>query len=183
MEIYKGFDFYIRLVLDLILHNPDYRPWWTDIDKNIILGALPHHDRDHLNKIKNQNVQGVITLNTDYELQPSLIGTPVTPKDWINENINHNQIPIEDMTCPSNINIVKSILFIENIIDKDPEGKIYVHCKAGKGRSVIIVLCYLMKKNSWDFETAHEFLKSKRYYINLNKKQTDRCKEFLKYYI
>lgn len=182
LDIYKACDFYIRLFYDLFMHDPINRPWWSDIDENIILGALPHHEKDHLQKLKNKNVKGVITLNTNYELSPSIVGNPVTPEDWKNKSIIHKQIKIEDRTCPSLSSINESLEFINNIISNHKNSKIYVHCKAGKGRSVVIVLCYLMKKNSWNLSQALDFLKTKRKHIHPNQYQLQRCLEYISLY-
>ena len=59
------------------------------------------------------------------------------------------------------------------------EKRVYVHCKAGKGRSASVVMCYLCQKHQISAEESFDMLKSKRKQIDLNRKQwklvTDYC--------
>jgi len=52
-------------------------------------------------------------------------------------------LPIIDFTSPSIEEIEKAIEFIEKFRERDQT--VYLHCKAGKGRSTTIALCYMMK--------------------------------------
>ncbi|KAF0974315.1 hypothetical protein FDP41_006925 [Naegleria fowleri] len=45
---------------------------------------------------------------------------------------------------------------------------VLVHCMKGKSRSASILIAYLMKKNSWTFEYALNFVKSKRTIVQPN---------------
>jgi hypothetical protein len=44
----------------------------------------------------------------------------------------------------------------------------YVHCKAGKSRSVTIVLAYLIHANAWTLKTAYSFVSDRRPGISPN---------------
>lgn len=44
----------------------------------------------------------------------------------------------------------------------EESNKVYVHCMAGRSRSVSILIAYLMWKNKWNFREAYQFVKSKR---------------------
>ena len=48
-------------------------------------------------------------------------------------------------------------------------GKVLVHCGAGRSRSATVLLSYLMSENSWDYDTALTFLKTKRPMVQPNK--------------
>lgn len=54
----------------------------------------------------------------------------------------------------------EALEFIETALNS--QGKVLVHCFAGKSRSATVVCAYLMKKHSMRLEQAIEFLKSKR---------------------
>jgi len=175
--MYKDVIFYFMLILDLIRHDPDKRPWWNDINDKIILGAMPYHDKNHITKLKQCNIDSVITINEDYELEPSYIGTPVKPIDWYNNSIKHLQIQIPDATAPDLEIIKKCIDFIES------NKKTYVHCKAGKGRSVLVIICYLMYKNNTSFQDTLKEVKTKRIQANLNVEQLKTGQAFYTKYL
>jgi len=46
--------------------------------------------------------------------------------------------------------------------------KVYVHCGSGVSRAPSFVIAYLMKKNSWNYDTAFNFVEKKRQVINPN---------------
>merc|ERR1711924_428250 len=48
-------------------------------------------------------------------------------------------------------------------------GKVYVHCNGGRGRSAIIVICYLCEKNQWGADQAFVYVRSKRRIASLRK--------------
>ena len=50
-------------------------------------------------------------------------------------------------------------------------GRVYVHCKAGKGRSSSLVLCYLISKYGYTVDEALVFLRTKRKQIDLGPNQ------------
>ena len=55
-----------------------------------------------------------------------------------------------------------------DFIDKHVEagGKVYVHCKAGRGRSATVVLCWLMLRRRLTPEQAAAYLVKQRPHIN-----------------
>jgi len=64
------------------------------------------------------------------------------------------------MFAPSLVDINQAVDFIHR---NASSGKVtYIHCKAGRGRSTTIVLCYLVKYKKMKPETAFEYVRSKR---------------------
>ncbi|MFT4554018.1 MAG: protein-tyrosine phosphatase, partial [Chlamydiales bacterium] len=49
--------------------------------------------------------------------------------------------------------------------------KVYIHCKAGVGRSASVVIAYLMKVKGMDYDEAFHLVKSKRSQIKINERQ------------
>jgi hypothetical protein len=47
--------------------------------------------------------------------------------------------------------------------------KVYVHCNGGRGRSAVVVICYLCDKYKWSPEAAYNFVKSKRNIASMQK--------------
>jgi len=168
------FIFHVSLGYNLASHNQVSQPWWTEIpEKKIILGALPFHERKHVERLKTLGVGGVLTLNKPFELQPNLIGTPVQPCDWLLNDVESLHIPTPDFCPPTTKEIKMGIDFMRRII---ATGKsVYVHCKAGRGRSVVAVVCYLMEVDNMTVEEAVEFVKKRRSQINMGKIQLNIC--------
>ncbi|CAK58925.1 unnamed protein product (macronuclear) [Paramecium tetraurelia] len=57
--------------------------------------------------------------------------------------------------------------FIENALQME-NGKVFVHCAQGKSRSACFIVMYLMRKFSWGFEKAYEFVRECREVVCIN---------------
>ncbi|CAN6456824.1 unnamed protein product [Victoria cruziana] len=107
--------------------------WWDEIDEFLLLGAVPF-PKD-VPRLKELGVGGVITLNESYE---TLVHTSL----YKDHGIKHLEIPTRDyLFAPSYANICRAVDFIHN--NASCGMSTYVHCKAGRGRSTTVVLCYL----------------------------------------
>lgn len=152
------------------------------IDDYIILGSIPRNSED-LVSLKNEGVTNIMSMNEDWELNE----VPVSDLDgdeWI--GIERVKYPTPDFNPPS-LETLKSAVDTlvsttsftdtrENSVNR--KVKYYVHCKAGKGRSAIVVICYMMKKHNWDPDTAIKFVKKHRNCISLNESQIQSVYEF-----
>ncbi|KAK9716330.1 hypothetical protein RND81_06G225800 [Saponaria officinalis] len=108
--------------------------WWDRIDQFILLGAVPFPG-DVL-RLKELGVHGVVTLNEPYE---TLVPTSL----YYAHDIDHLVLPTRDyLFAPSMNDICQAVHFIH--INATQGWMTYVHCKAGRGRSTTIVLCYLV---------------------------------------
>jgi len=63
---------------------------------------------------------------------------------------------------------------------KDPKNRVLVHCAMGISRSSAITIAWLMKENKWNYETARNFVKSKRYSISPNSGFVNQLNQFEK---
>lgn len=159
--------------------------WWTPITDNIILGAIPleHHD---IHLIKNK-ISHILTLLEPFELQNGLI-KPLSEKTKKKLQIENKIITTQDFHGVSIENIHQAVEYIHQIITNSNNYKVYIHCKAGRGRSATIVIAYLWKygingKKFKDFEEVHAYVKAKRPQINLNQKQKQTIKNYHHRYI
>uniref|UniRef100_A0A0D9V5F5 phosphatidylglycerophosphatase n=1 Tax=Leersia perrieri TaxID=77586 RepID=A0A0D9V5F5_9ORYZ len=126
--------------------------WWDRVDQCILLGAVPFPS--DVPRLKQLGVQGVVTLNEPYE---TLVPTSL----YQAHGIDHLVIPTRDyLFAPALQDICQAIDFIHrNALEG---GITYVHCKAGRGRSTTIVLCYLIKYRSMSPEAALDHVRSIR---------------------
>ncbi|KAL5220337.1 hypothetical protein ABZP36_025050 [Zizania latifolia] len=126
--------------------------WWDRVDQCILLGAVPFPS--DVPRLKQLGVQGVVTLNEPYE---TLVPTSL----YEAHGIDHLVIPTRDyLFAPSLEDICQAIEFIHR--NASEGGTTYVHCKAGRGRSTTIVLCYLIKYRSMSPEAALDHVRSIR---------------------
>ncbi|KAK8351367.1 hypothetical protein V6Z11_A05G028300 [Gossypium hirsutum] len=126
--------------------------WWGEVDQFLLLGAVPF-PKD-VRRLKQLGVGGVITLNEPFE---TLVSTSLYRAD----GIDHLVIPTRDyLFAPSISDISKAVAFIHK---NACCGRItYVHCKAGRGRSTTVVLCYLVEHKQMTPAGALEYVQSRR---------------------
>jgi protein-tyrosine phosphatase len=147
------------------------KSWWNKITDYIILGAIPLQHQ--MEEIKEEGVEAVLTLVEPHELQPGLIN-PISPENWVENAIMHEQIPANDYVGMPADQIQAAVEFIKEQVDQ--KKTVFVHCKAGRGRSATAVIAYLSLYGdrglpSGNLELAHAYVKSRRPQINLNPNQ------------
>ncbi|CAN6165077.1 unnamed protein product [Urochloa humidicola] len=144
--------------------------WWDEVDQFILLGAVPF--RRDVSRLQKLGVHGVITLNEPFE-------TLVPSSMYKSRGIDHLVIPTRDyMFAPSLVDINQAVDFIHR---NASSGKItYIHCKAGRGRSTTVVLCYLVKYKNMTPAAAFKYVRSKRARVLLTHSQWKVVQEFSK---
>ncbi|KAK1420628.1 hypothetical protein QVD17_22372 [Tagetes erecta] len=142
--------------------------WWDQIDQFLLLGAVPF-PKD-VPRLKQINVGGVITLNEPYEtLVPSSL--------YKAHDIDHLVIPTRDyLFAPSFVDIDRAVNFIHKNATRCRTT--YVHCKAGRGRSTTIVLCYLVQYKHMTPVAALEYVRSRRPRVLLAPSQWKAVQEY-----
>lgn len=141
------------------------RSWWSYIDDNVILGALPlARDLEHLKKA---GVGAVLNLCEECgEREPF----------YRRNNIDYLKLPVIDFTSPDIKTVRKGVEFIEECLSQSK--RVYVHCKAGRGRSATVVLCWLMHSRNMCSAEAMQLLLKKRPHINKNLRRRYVVKQF-----
>ncbi|KAF0717280.1 Aste57867_2388 [Aphanomyces stellatus] len=170
----------------MALNKCTSRAWWTRITDHIILGALPLRNRNHHLQLQAEGVVAVVTMNQPYELEKTMLGVPVAPGkylkgrrieeyfitgDWKALGIDQCFGTTNDF-CPPTLDIlIRCVEFTKQHIDQG--GTVYIHCKAGRGRSTIVVAAYLMQANRWTVDEALDFIQSKRHHISRQRRMLD----------
>ncbi|KAE8662674.1 putative dual specificity protein phosphatase DSP8 [Hibiscus syriacus] len=163
--------FYPTLLYNVVRNKiqPEFR-WWDRVDEFILLGAVPFPT--DVPRLKEIGVGGVITLNELYE---TLVPTSL----YHNHGINHLVIPTRDYCfAPSLTSICRAIDFIHR--NASHGETTYVHCKAGRGRSTTIVLCYLVYYKRMT-PGAYDYVKLNRPRVRLASSQWQAVEDF--YYL
>lgn len=82
------------------------------------------------------------------------------PQEWAEWGVTQLQLSTVDFNnAPSQEMIRRGVAFIEEM--NENEKTVYVHCKAGRGRSTTLVACYLMKVCSFTANCIPGFRLSK----------------------
>mmetsp|Transcript_32759 Transcript_32759/g.58692 ORF Transcript_32759/g.58692 Transcript_32759/m.58692 type:complete len:236 (-) Transcript_32759:1421-2128(-) len=152
------FMFYPSLAYNILRSTiqPEYR-WYTEIVENLLLGALPFQSM--LDDFKQQGIQAVVTLNEDFELF-------VTSEHYKGVGIEHLHLPTVDFLFAPDVNdMERAVAFIHDNVSAGK--RTYVHCKAGRGRSATVVVCYMVRHKGMTPEEAVEFVREKRPQISL----------------
>ena len=136
--------------------------WWDYITEHIIVSAMP--TAAVLEELRTEGVRAVVTLNEDWELfmMPD-------PREY---GMVQLHLPTQDYFFAPGFNDIDSALyFIEDHVSRGE--KVMVHCKAGRGRSVSVVLCYIVWKTGMSVDAAFNAIRQRRRQINLSPKQRE----------
>lgn len=166
---------YPTLMYAQILEFFGLRQWYTRIDKHVVLGALPLR-RNYKKILSDEDVKAILTLNQAHELDFSISKT-----EWARMNVDFKQIEIKDYVGVATLEQIKeAIEFINK--HKCLDQTVYVHCKAGRYRSALIVGCYLINANRFTPEQASEHLKKLRSFVIMDKpRQLNAMREYYSY--
>ena len=122
--------------------------WWDFIDEDLLLGARPFA-RD-VTKLHSLGVRHVINTCAEY-------AGPVRHYEAV--GIDQLWLPTVDFVPPTLDAIRQAIAYLESARG---DGVTYVHCKAGRGRSATIALCWLMHQRRIPPEQAIAELRKAR---------------------
>ncbi|CAF2589538.1 unnamed protein product [Rotaria sp. Silwood2] len=122
---------------------------YSEITTHCYLGCLP--TAADVKTLNNIGIEYVVNMCAEYN------GPHRTYKKY---NIKQLHLPTIDCTAPSLKTIEKAIKFMNEAYTNNK--KIFVHCKAGMGRSATIVLCHLVANEKMSSENALKLMKEKR---------------------
>lgn len=118
--------------------------WFHKIDPYVTLGAIPTYQKAlkiMTSVPREKNKIAILSIVKKFEItESSLLAQPITTKDWEKFNVPHKFIQVNDLKPPTVRQIQQGITFIDE--QKALGNHVYVHCKAGKGRSATVVACY-----------------------------------------
>lgn len=137
------------LVIMFKLFNYPLNSLYTRITEHCYLGCLPMwNEVDRLNDL---GIKLVINMCAEYK-------GPCHA--YYVYNIQQIRFPTVDSTAPTLESIKKAVELIRKV-EMSGE-KVFVHCKAGMGRSAAIMLCHLVANESMKPSEAFKLLKEKR---------------------
>ncbi|KAL3851685.1 hypothetical protein ACJMK2_015412 [Sinanodonta woodiana] len=162
-----------------------YSQWVTD---KILATARPTNDGlqryDQLKEFKKQGIQSILNLQTQGEhadcgpnkLDPS--GFSYNPQAFMDEKIFFYNYGWPDYGVASLSKILDMVKVMQFSLS---EGKIAVHCHAGRGRTGVIIACYLIFTNRMDWREAIHYVREKRPGSIQTRAQIEVIEDFEKY--
>jgi len=125
---------------------------FTQIEEHLYLGSLPRQ-KGHLEQLKEAGIKAVVTLNQQWELDVSM-------KELREAGLNGLRINVPDYSAPYQNQIRSGVEWMQKEVGEG--NAVYVHCNGGKGRSAVVVICFLMVQHGMSSDTAFEYVRSKR---------------------
>uniref|UniRef100_A0ACB8G3G4 Phosphatidylglycerophosphatase and protein-tyrosine phosphatase 1 n=1 Tax=Sphaerodactylus townsendi TaxID=933632 RepID=A0ACB8G3G4_9SAUR len=141
------------------------RPWFSRIDRAVVLGALPLRGRCR-QLVEEENVRGVVTMNEEYETRFLCC----SPQEWKAMGVECLRLSTVDLIgVPSLENLQKGVQFV--LKHRECGNSVYVHCKAGRSRSATMVAAYLIQLHQWTPQEAIDTIAKIRPHIIIHQKQ------------
>jgi atypical dual specificity phosphatase len=109
------------------------RPWWVRVDERLLMGAFPSA-RD-VEALAALGVRGVVNLCGEHEGPRAA---------YAQLGLEELQLSVIDYKSPSEAQTAQALAFIGRHVAAG--ARVYVHCKAGRGRSATIALCWLIER-------------------------------------
>ncbi|CAE8584656.1 unnamed protein product [Polarella glacialis] len=110
----------------------DATRWYDQVAPGLLLGALPDAALAQM-LAREEQVTGVVNMVAEWEGPRSIYEAERIEQLWM---------PIVDFTSPSPEELDRAVQWIR---ERTSQGrKVYLHCKAGKGRSGTVAMAYLI---------------------------------------
>ncbi|GAA5507079.1 dual specificity protein phosphatase family protein [Novipirellula caenicola] len=129
------------------------RRWWDYIDPSVIVGAYPFA-RD-VPGLSAEGVRAVVNTCEEY---------PGPLRAYESFGIEQFHMPTTDFTHPLLKDVCNAVEFVQQHVEN--EGKVYIHCKAGRARSATVAICWLIKHRGLSISDAQAALLAARPHIN-----------------
>lgn len=151
--------FYPTLYLNRLVCAVGWWNRWDWIDQHVAVGVLP--TRRDLGKLSKAGVTAIVNLCLEYTGDESRLAAL---------GITQFHLPTLDFHRPTADDIAGAVEFInQHIAAKQRSAanrKVYIHCKAGRGRSVAIAMGYLMTAHKITAAQAHQRIQKVRRQID-----------------
>jgi protein tyrosine phosphatase (PTP) superfamily phosphohydrolase (DUF442 family) len=166
---------------------------WNWLSDRLILGALPvvtqvGDSGNHLEQLRLQcekrrvQLGLVVACCTQEEMEGFGVGvlTFAQAEHWrkhlgVEE---YEDCPFPDMTAQCSYEQIRHAVDRMHEVMHMKRQAVYVHCKAGKGRSWMVVMCYLLSFGGMDWTTAKVTVESGRHQVNPGTSQVAFAQEF-----
>lgn len=128
--------------------------------RKIYLGALPNRLANDAEKLVWNGVTGFVSLNEPWEVNQAYgLVQPYRDSDYEEMGVDSRRLFVKDHTLLDDDDLNTVADYMDEILQK---GDVYVHCRAGVGRSAMGVAAYLIKYEGYTVEQACTRIKTQR---------------------
>jgi atypical dual specificity phosphatase len=128
-----------------------WRPWdW--IDSYVLVGSVP--TRADLRNLHRLGVRAIVNMCEEFDGYHPIMAEL---------GIEQFRLPTLDFCCPSEEDLVRGVAFIQQQVRMGR--KVYIHCKAGRGRAPSLATCYLMASRRISAEEAYGIVRLVRPHV------------------
>eukprot|EP00602_Paraphysomonas_sp_CaronLab_P010770 CAMPEP_0185039224 /NCGR_PEP_ID=MMETSP1103-20130426/35854_1 /TAXON_ID=36769 /ORGANISM="Paraphysomonas bandaiensis, Strain Caron Lab Isolate" /LENGTH=160 /DNA_ID=CAMNT_0027578027 /DNA_START=271 /DNA_END=753 /DNA_ORIENTATION=- len=125
-------------------------PFYSEITDNVSLGSIPL--ASDVPVLLERGVRSVVNMCWEYSGPKELYSA---------SDIVQLHLPTMDIWEPDITDTIRAVRFMQEFIKKNPQSRVFVHCKGGRGRAVTVALCFLIAEGLPEKE-AFALIKSKR---------------------
>ncbi len=124
---------------------------FTRLDQTLAVGRCPA--RGERPWLRDQGLTGVLTLQSDADLELREIDWPAWIQDYAGMGIVADRVAVTDFDRPDLLDkLDEAVAALHRLIE---DGRtVYVHCNAGVNRSPSVVIAYLVVHRGLTLETA-----------------------------
>ena len=141
------------------LVNPRIR-LWSRITPHIVLGVAPVFAGDVEALHRSENVRAVVNLCREWPAE----GHAAL---YAARRVRHLHLPTTDFEPPTLAHALQGVALIDEAVAAGES--VYVHCKAGRGRSLCVVMAWLVLREGLSPQQAEEAVAAKRCNVARNK--------------
>lgn len=157
------------------LFSKERYPWWNRVNDQLVLGALPLQNYQHGEKLTEERVKVVVSCVESFErTTDTFLAEPIRESFWREKDIEVVHVPLADCGAFNVQTLdqkVAQVMQKVSGLNRDNNEKLLIYCKAGQGRSAMLMIALLMKTENIGFNEAHTRVKRGRDQVRLNAKQ------------
>jgi hypothetical protein len=133
----------------------------ANLPGKLYLGSLPNElGLDKMRKIMAEGPLAVLSVNEEWELKPRLASHPVSEKRWADLGVAHHWVEARDHYPLQLAEMDRAADWIHEQIQAGKN--VFVHCRAGLGRSAMAIAAYLVKYTNLPIENICVGIKNSR---------------------